>query len=222
MRAIPLPDCWGVDTNAKLTAATAKALASNTMTVPGHAPAPVAFVWRYVFFGSPRPGDIDKAERDIILAAGLALLLVQHVRNPGWVASGDTGEADGRVAAANAIKADYPAGVGLSLAMDLEGVRNSGQPVFEHCKRWGQAVRDGGFSPVLYVGYAAGLTPAQLYQIPTIDRYWSDYGPRAVDRRGFCCKQYAQQTSTAGFFIDPDHAFPDALGGALTALAAGP
>ena len=229
MRAIALPPSWGVDTSAKFTTSMAKALAAGRLPQPYDQP--IAFLWRYVFFGPARPGDIDAAELDAIVGAGLPLMLVQHVRNPGWLASGDLGEADARAAVANALRAGYTAGVldengrPPSLAMDLEGVRNSGTSVFEHCKRWGNVVRGAGYSPVLYVGYDAGLTPEQLWQIPTIDRYWSDFGPRSVERRGFCCKQHDQITwraSTLAPFVnlDPDYAAPDALGGTLTALAA--
>lgn len=221
MRAVALNDMWGVDTSGKLTRDICDRLVKATVHDQ-----PIRFVERYVFFGEPRLHDLDADEVGHILASGLILSVVAHVRIPGWEATGDMGEADARHVVSNAEECGYEPhlvdefGRPPTLTCDLEGVKNSGQPVFDYCKRWGAVVRDAGYSACLYVGYACGLTPAQLYQIPTIDRYWSDYGARSVDKRGFCVKQYGQtMTSAANMFVDPDHAYPDSLGGCITGVA---
>lgn len=220
MKAIALSECWGADTSAKLSAPEAKALAGATLSG-----SPVTFVERYVFFGRSRPGDLDRDEAARILDAGLTLLVVQHVRNPGWLAGGALGAQDGQYAASNAAAAGYDPslrdehGRGPSIALDLEGCKDSGQYVIDHCEAWASAVRAAGYSPVLYVGYDCGLTPEQLYEMHGIDRYWSDAGPRSVATRGFCCRQQPQ-TTAAGILVDPDYAAPDALGGVLTGVSA--
>ncbi len=209
--AVDLPPCWGLDTNTKLSAASARALASATFRGQ-----PVRFVWRYVFFGDPLRGDIDADEARAICDAGLILLLVQHPRNPGWLASAERGKSDGEWAARNAWEAGYPAD--CCIALDLEGLGNSGQPVIEHAEAWAKEVIAAGYKPVVYVGYDCGLTPQQLYELPSFARYWSDFGQRSVMKRGFCCKQHPQQ-SLCGIEVDMDQAYPDDLGGVLTGMA---
>jgi hypothetical protein len=210
--ARPLGDEWGIDCSQKLTAASAKALRSLGR---------YDFVWRYVFFNQPRPGDLDPAETAAILDAGLTLLVVQHVRNPGWTASDQLGGSDGQWAVRNAAEAGYPPNMGLSVALDLEGLANSGAPVAEFVDQWCLTVASAGYEPVLYVGYDAGLSPQELYDLPHVARYWSDAGPRSVVTRGFCCKQGPEQT-IAGVRVDTDHATPDMLGGVLVGLCVAP
>lgn len=220
MQAVPLGRSVGCDTDAKLTATSARAIRAAT-----HNGAPIEFVARYVGISSEGKGDLDPEETSAILAAGLLLLVVQHVRMPGWTASGQLGALDGGFAARNAVLAGYPPGMldadgrALSLVLDLEGVRNSGADVADHCNEWARVVRGVGYSPVLYVGYACGLTPAELYALPGFDRYWSDAGPRSVTTRSFAMKQ-GPTVNAGGVRVDIDVAGPDELGGTLTALGA--
>ena len=212
--ACELPDCWGVDCSQKLTANELFAFKLQSAIC-------VRFVVRYVFFGPPRPGDLDLSETQTVLDAGLTLLVVQHVRDHDWSPSKQLGDSDGGWAAKNAEAAGYPPGLGLHIALDLEGVAAAswGAPTIEHAETWCSAVLAGGYRPVIYVGYKCGLTPQQLYDLPNVDRYWSDAGPRSVVTRGFCMKQHAEITM-AGIFVDPDHHSPDALNGVLTGLCA--
>jgi hypothetical protein len=203
-------DSFGVDTNAKLTAQSAQQLAAATYQ--GSA---IEFIARYVSLGAPSPGDITGDEVNAILAAGLALLLVQHVRNPGWTPSGAQGTSDGQHAAAHASSVGYAAGA--HLVMDLEGVAagTPAQAVIDHVNGWASAVIQAGYQAMLYVGYEAILTPQQLYEaLPDIHRYWSDFGNRSVATRGFCMKQVSGTTHLAGvpFGIDPDQITADAKG----------
>jgi len=198
-----LPPCWGVDTNAKLTAAQAKALADAQ--VNGQ---PIKFVFRYVSLGAPSPADITVAERDAILASGLALGLVQHVNYPGWVASQENGAAHGAAAAAHATLVGYAPNA--MLAVDMEGVKDVGQPVIDYVTAWAKAVHAAGFRVLLYVGYCCGISPQQLAALRSagvVDAFWADYGPRAEPPGfGFIVKQHAQ-TTIAGICVDPDECF---------------
>ena len=64
--------------------------------------------------------DLSEAEAAGILAAGMAVMAVQHPANVGWSPSADLGTAYGANAARYAAAAGLPAGVNLWL--DLEGV----------------------------------------------------------------------------------------------------
>lgn len=207
-----LADEWGFDTSTPLTGAMARAVKAA-----GHNGIPLTFCWRYVFFGPPVYGDLTELETSAILENDLTLMVVQHVRNPGWTASPQLGDHDGAWAVKNALSAGYSPGEGLVLALDLEGVANFGAPVSGHVERWGGRVRQGGFDPVLYVGFQCGLSPDELYALQEISRYWSDAGSRQVAKRGFCCKQ-SLETTVAGVRVDLDHAYPDALGGTLVGM----
>src|SRR5580700_2307194 len=110
---------WGFDCDTPLSPADAKRLARST-----YQGKPLRFVWRYIFFGPPQRGDITRDEAMGILDAGLILLLVQHPREPGWIASEARGREDGKWAADNAAAIGYPPGA--YIALDLEGLGNSG------------------------------------------------------------------------------------------------
>ena len=214
MQSRTLGDEWGFDCSMPLTGALAR-----SVKAAGHEGKPFTFCWRYVFFGPAVHGDLTELETSAILESGLTLMVVQHVRNPGWTASPQLGDSDGAWAVKNAIAAGYTPGEGLALALDLEGVANFGAPVSGHVERWAGRVRSGGFEPVLYVGFQCGLTADELYALPDVRRYWSDAGPRKVSERAFCCKQ-GVETVVVGVRVDLDHAFPDALGGTLVGMTA--
>ncbi len=195
---------------------TARKLAAAT--VHGH---PVTWVMRYVFYGPPQHGDLNAAETEAILNAGLTLLVVCHVRQPGWTASGQIGASDGQWMARNAAAAGYGAGLGLSLVIDLEGVANAGAPVAEYVDAACQAIIAAGYVSALYCGYATGLSPSELYDLPHVQRYLSDLANRQVAVRGTCALQYAEVTLAGVGTVDPNWSHPDALGGTLVGLAAG-
>jgi glycoside hydrolase-like protein len=214
-----LPPSWGCDCSAKLSPDMAQNLARAHLKNGNK----IGFVWRYVSLntqpdGSGRyPVDIDPEERDGILNAGLTLLLVQHVNYPGWYASALNGAAHGKAAANHAAWIEYPKGA--HIAVDLEGVSSQDTPkqVAEYINAWCRAVLAAGYKPVVYVGYSCGLTPEQLWELPLVDRYWSDFGTREVANRGFCMVQKPEE-QLAGIKIDPDQAMADKLGGTLVGM----
>jgi hypothetical protein len=191
-----------VDTNSKLTAASAAKLYT----------AGVRWVWRYVFFRHPQgPGDLDAAELAAITGAGLGVLLVQHVRNPGWVGSSATGASDAAAAIANAQAAgctgrpDLPSGdPGRPvLALDLEGIGHGGP---EHSADWCPPVDAAGYRPLVYVGYASGMTTATLDALAGEPVFWCDFAPfasRPQPTRPWGLHQHAQET-LAGVGVDRD------------------
>lgn len=170
------------------------------------------FVVRYVGLGpNPHPGDLDRKELDLILDAGLALMVVQHVRYPGWHPNKSLGRQDGATAALFARMAGYADGAQLWL--DAEGMasKTTLQDAVDYVEAWTAVVKST-HAPGIYVGYGTPFTAADLWRL-TVDRYWSDYGPRKVEKRGFCIKQMIGNLPAFGIRIDPDWLKPDDLGG---------
>lgn len=218
---VTLTDQWGCDLSSKLNAQSATNLARAAMSNGQRA----TFVWRYVSLDvdpatghGVYPGDIDAAERDAILNAGLTLLLVQHVNYPGWYASALNGAGHGASAAAHAMMVEYPKG--CHIACDLEGVASGDAPqqIMDYVNGWCRQVISAGYLPALYVGYSCGLTSKELWELPLVSRYWTDFGQRQVDNRGFCMVQESNGETVAGIKIDRDHAMPDKLGGCLVGM----
>jgi hypothetical protein len=133
------------------------------------------FAVRYVRRTTHHDYDLTEAEAERILAAGLGLMIVQHVAPDGWHPTAELGRTYGETAALEARAVGYPTG-GI-IWCDLEGVAR-GTPaadVIGFCNFWFAAVREAGYDPGLYVGYAAGLTAEQLYHALAFRRYWSAY-----------------------------------------------
>jgi hypothetical protein len=212
--------CYGVDTDSRLTAASAKALRAAKYKGNG-----IEFVVRYVSIGQESGWDITAAEVGYILGAGLALLLVQHVRMPNWTPSAYQGGIDGAQAAKNAAAVGYAKG--CHLVVDLEGV-HPGTPasvVIAYINAWAKAVVSAGYQAMVYVGYNTMLTPEQLYEdLPDVHAYWSDFGSREVAVRGFMMKQLTDTQEIPGvpFSIDPDKIMPDNNGALPTWMIAQP
>jgi glycoside hydrolase-like protein len=209
----PCNDAVGFDCSAKISMASGKHLSAMGFK----------FAVRYVGLSQPNASDIDPDEMAIILGEVGALWLVQHPLNAGWSPSGQLGQAHGTSAARNAKAAGY-----LSAAVlwqDLEGVSeaSSMQSVIDYTNEWGNAVTAAGFLHGLYVGFDAILTPSQLYRsLPTVRTYWSDFGSRAVEVRGFAMKQYTNSISLPDvpFAVDLDICGPDMLGARPTWMIA--
>src|SRR5258708_17756851 len=76
------------------------------------------FCLRYVSRGTESAQDLSQQEATDILNSGLALMPVQHVRQPGSSPSQSLGPQEGQNAVTNAQGVGFPAGV--SLQCDLE------------------------------------------------------------------------------------------------------
>ena len=201
---------YGVDTDARLTAQSALQL--RAANYQGN---PLEFVARYLSIGAEGGEDLTAEEVGWIMAANLALLVVQHVRNPDWVPSADQGTKDGAEAGKNAEAVGYTKG--CHIVVDLEGVEpgTSADVVIGYVNAWATAILAAGYQPMLYVGYSTMLTSEQLYEaLPDITAYWSDFAARQVAVRGFCMKQLTNTTTIPGvpFQVDPDKIMADDMG----------
>lgn len=165
-----------------------------------------SFCIRYVSLGSTEAsGDLTYTEATNILNSGLALMVVQHVRNSGWNPNGTLGTQDGTNAANNCKNLGLPSGV--TVWCDLEGVSGSvsSQDIINYCNNWYAQVSKAGYVPGLYVGANCGLTSSQLYYSLSFTHYWkSGSVVPGVDNRGYQMVQFALDTPLHGISIDKD------------------
>lgn len=173
------------------------------------------FCLRYVSLGATeQPSDLSALELQLLLHAGLCVMAVQHVLEPGWRPSASLGAEHGENAATHASNIGLPSGV--CLWCDLEGVASNtpSSSVIAYVEAWAGAVQSAGFTPSLYVGYSCGLSGQQLYQDLSLQHYWrsmSDVPDVAV--RGYQMRQSRAQSVINGLTVDVDQAGPDRLGG---------
>lgn len=191
------------DTDSVVTAETAKAFRAD-----GY-----AGCLRYLSLGlGQNPGDLSTVEAAGILAAGLALMPVQHVQGGRWMPSENVGEVHGRNAADNARTIGLPAGVCLWL--DLESVNQGAmsQEIALYCIAWVDEVIGGGFEPGLYVGPDVRLTGNQLYNLP-FKHYWrSAARVPELPYRGYQMTQSVVSQKVHGIAIDDDLVMADLQG----------
>jgi hypothetical protein len=173
-----------------------------------------AFCLRYLSLGNGQDeGDLSVEEAGGILAAGLALMAVQHVDEPGWSPIRDLGEANGTNAANNAAQVGFPPGV--CIWCDLEGVNDdaAAQDVIDYCNEWYAAVSAAGYVPGLYVGADAILDGQQLYDL-SFQHYWrSESEVPAIPVRGYQMVQTPVENLVNGIGIDQDTTQNDNRGG---------
>ncbi|EHQ25990.1 DUF1906 domain-containing protein [Mucilaginibacter paludis] len=197
------PGAKGLDVNAVLTAANAADFKA----------AGYDFCIRYI----PRTahllkGNLSNTEALHILNAGLALMAVQHVANPGWMPSAELGKAYGAYAAVYA-KTIVGLPAGINVWLDLEEVSKdaASADIIAYCTAWYNEVKSAGYDPGIYTGYGTGLSSAQLYHDLPFRHYWRAYNGPDVANRGF---QIIQKTQIKlnGFEVDPDYIQMDKKG----------
>jgi hypothetical protein len=193
--------CNIVDTDTKLTPTVLAQVAAN-----GY-----AGIVRYVPLPSNSVrGDIDATELQAILDAELSLLLVQHVRTPGWNPAKCSGKGDALAAIETAKAAGYLPGGHVFL--DLEGISGTAPDTKAFAEEWAATIVQAGYCAGCYVVYDVPLNAVQLYNLHNFHSYWSDAGPRNVATRGFAIKQKQPTVKIAGVDFDADALRPDNLG----------
>jgi hypothetical protein len=181
------PGLKGFDANTPISATAARAFWN----------AGYRFAVRYVGRTQMASYDLTAPEAEIILESGLALMVVQHVLNPGWIPTGDLGSQYGGNAAMFSQQIGVPPGV--NVWCDLECVGNvSPEDVTAYCNNWYSQVAAAGYVPGLYVGYEPGLTGPQLYANLKFSHFWAAYnvdGDSRPSPRGW---QLIQKVGTGG------------------------
>jgi hypothetical protein len=164
-------------------------------------------------------GNLSNAEALAILGAGLALMPVQHVAEPGWQPTTNLGTAYGNFAATYAAQVvNLPPG--MNVWCDLEEVATgaTAADVIAYCQAWYAAVHAAGYVPGLYVGYGTGMTPDQLYNDTSFQHYWQAYNGGQVTTRGFQLLQKTEK-KLGSICYDPDVTQVDGEGDSALWLA---
>jgi len=172
------------------------------------------FCLRYISRGPESSQDLTEREATDILSAGLALMPVQHAREPGWSPNQVLGRQDGQEAATNAQDVGFPPGV--NVWFDLEGVGRPARArdVIDYCAAWYEAVSAAGYVPGLYVGAGALLTGQQLYDLP-FHHYWRSASEVPdIPNRSYQLFQFSPSIEINGVSIDLDVPRTDKKGGA--------
>jgi len=177
------------------------------------------FCLRYVGRVQMAPHDLTTAEANDILDAGLALMPVQHVLNPGWHPTGDLGAQYGANAARFAQEIGFPPGVNVWCDLECVADAATSSDVIAYCNAWYAGVAAAGYVPGLYVGYQPGLTGQQLYASLKFQHYWGAYNVDGVSEprpRGWQIKQSVGSGTIAGIgteSYDADVTQTDGKGG---------
>ncbi|WAS95614.1 glycoside hydrolase domain-containing protein [Nannocystis punicea] len=203
-------------------AAAARGFDTNVVVAPDVARKFVAdgyrFCVRYVSHSATEgESDISRTEVEAILGAGLALMIVQHVRRSGWSPTAALGSSDGALAARHLAELGAPPR--LTVWTDVEGVDPDAPPnnILTYGNAWYAAVAAAGFTPGLYVGRLP-LTSAQLYRGFKFRNYWKS-GITQVDvqTRGYQMLQLGPPNDLVhGIHVDHDAIQADNLGGLPT------
>jgi hypothetical protein len=141
------------------------------------------FVIRYVQLTSPTPNEppdpthLTLTEATNIIQGGLGVMAVQgHPLGSGpqesWLPDPVSAVTRGNAAVARAQASGLDAGV--SVFLDIENIvpGTLAAVVMEYCSSWAGIVRNGGYSPGLYVGAGAQLNATQLDAL-NFDVYWA-------------------------------------------------
>ncbi len=161
-------------------------------------------------------GSLSASEADVILGAGLALMPVTFSRKPGWIPSQQLGTLDGNNSVSQCVAAGIPKG--CTVWLDLEGPGGHAQDIVDWVNAWASVVKQAGYDPGLYVGYAAQLTSHELYAL-LVDKYWHSIsrvtdsaGQLAEPGCGWCMFQLQPSRMWAGVWSDVDFIQQDYLG----------
>jgi hypothetical protein len=157
-------------------------------------------------------GNLTAEEATGILAAGLALMPVQHVAEANWSPSEWLGRQYGSHAAQHAKAIGFPQGV--NIWCDLEGIAEQVQPadVIAYCNSWAESVCDAHYVPGLYVGSDCNLNGQQLYDL-AFKHYWQSMSQvPTLPQRGYQMVQHRPET-VCGCSIDRNTIQTDREGG---------
>lgn len=164
------------------------------------------FCIRYIprAHGSNSGGDLTNAEAALIINAGLALMVVQHVANEGWEPTEELGAAYGSYAATYC-KDVVGLPTGVNVWLDLEGVNANAAKadVIAYCKAWYNAVNAAGYVPGVYIGWQVIINNQEAYDLPFC-HYWKAYNADVTPAtRGYQMIQ-GTQVPIGGIEVDPN------------------
>ena len=177
------------------------------------------FCLRYVGRVQMASYDLTAQEANDILAAGLGLMVVQHVLEPGWAPTQSLGAEYGANAAMFSQQIGFPPGVNVWCDLECVADDTPAANVVAYCNAWYDAVAAAGYVPGLYVGYQPGLSGGQLYADLKFQHYWAAYNVDGVSDpapRGYQLVQSVGSGTIAGITTESYDAVTtqaDGLGG---------
>lgn len=151
-----------------------------------------------------------------VLAAGMALMLVQTGNRPGWVPGpeGRWGGVRGHAAAADAQRRGYLPGACLFCDVESLAPGASVEDLVLYDKAWAAEVTRAGFVPGRYEGCAAILDGEALYHRLPYQHYWRSASKVPdVAHRGYQMLQGGQVNVGRTWAYDPDTVQMDRQGG---------
>jgi hypothetical protein len=156
-------------------------------------------------------GNLTIPERDIILNAGLSLMVVQHVSPDNWEPTAALGKSYGSYAATYAEMIGLPEGIAIWLDLEMVSRSSTSADIIAYCDAWFDQIMAAGFQPGIYAGYQTCLTDQQLYDLPFL-HYWRGYNcNHDIKPRGWQILQHTQK-SLNGIYYDPNTIQADLLG----------
>lgn len=144
--------------------------------------------------------DLSEAEAQLILSAGMALMVVQHVAATGWVPSHDLGASYGANAAQYCVAAGLPAGVCVWL--DLEDIPKGTAhlDIKAYANAWCAAVTGQNYVPGIYIGFNVWLSESELFFDLATKHYWRAAGSiPEVKYRGYQIEQHVVEVAPKKF-----------------------
>lgn len=194
----------GIDTATTLTA-------KNCLDLKA---AGIKFVIRYL-------PELDQPEIDAIFAAGLGLMLVAHVRYPGWQPSMALGAADAERVARRAVALGIPPNA--LIWCDLEGMSGSSDDTVNYTNAWAKMLSTFHFIPGVYVGAGIPLDSMDLYRRLNVAHYWRSQSavPTPVVRSYQLYQLFSMPTGSlklCGVEVDLDVSQHDYKGGCPTMI----
>jgi len=156
-------------------------------------------------------GNLTIPERDIILNAGLSLMVVQHVAMPGWFPTAELGTQYGSYAATYAEVIGLPKGMNIWVDLETPSIGATEENIIAYANAWYDSVLSAGYIPGIYCGFGIPLSPKQLHDDLKYSHYWRAYNGPDVATRGYCIVQHTAK-SLNGIDYDPNTVAPDLLG----------
>lgn len=167
--------------------------------------------------------DLAPDELETIIKAGLGLLLVAHVRVPGWIPSAELGTNDAQRVATAARRLGIPPNA--TIWCDLEGMAGTKDQTIAYANAWATTMHAFHYEPGGYIGAGIPLDELELYKRLLVSQYWrSNSDVPHVRRRGYRLIQLtaSQEDLARGYSVvagvkcDRDVAQYDHMGGAPT------
>jgi hypothetical protein len=152
---------------------------------------------------------------EIVVAAGLQALWVQHPLAPGWIPSENLGSIHEERASAYAASCGFP--MGIHGTVDIEGTAG---PAYGYGLTWATNRVQRGGKCMGYYGYQLGMSLEQFVAMPNVTAYWRAFNQGVIGGRGPCLQQGPTVTIPGFGQVDTDLMAADLRGELPLACAA--